>query len=102
MNRRSFNLSLAASVASLFASAYASPAAAATSLKPGVNRLTFQSEGVRLAANLYLPEGYKPADGRLPAIVISGPWTQVKEQVGATYLTLDPASKHDAFVLRWS
>lgn len=53
-------------------------------LSSGVNRVNFASEGERLAGLLYLPEGYTPGT-KLPAVIIQGPWTQVKEQVGVRY-----------------
>lgn len=52
--------------------------------KPGINKITFQSEGVELVGNLYLPDSYKPGD-RLPAIVVGGSWTTVKEQMAGLY-----------------
>jgi hypothetical protein len=57
---------------------------AANSYKPGVNRVTFQSEGEKLVGNLYLPANYKAGD-KLPAVVVAGSWTTVKEQMPATY-----------------
>lgn len=53
-------------------------------LKPGINRVTFQSEGENLVGNLYLPATYKAGD-RLPMIVVTGAWTTVKEQMPAVY-----------------
>jgi uncharacterized protein len=50
----------------------------------GVNRVTFKSEGADMVGNLYLPQNYTRGK-RLAAVIVSGPWTQVKEQVGATY-----------------
>lgn len=52
--------------------------------KPGLNRVTFQSEGVPIVGALFLPANYTPGT-RLPVILIDGPWTQVKEQVGYRY-----------------
>jgi fermentation-respiration switch protein FrsA (DUF1100 family) len=43
--------------------------------------VTFQSEGLTIAADLHLPEGGRPAAG----VVLSGPFTGVKEQVVGTY-----------------
>ncbi|MUG98721.1 alpha/beta fold hydrolase [Scytonema sp. UIC 10036] len=57
---------------------------AANAYKPGVNRVTFQSEGETLVGNLYLPANYKPGD-KLPAAIVAGSWTTVKEQMPATY-----------------
>jgi fermentation-respiration switch protein FrsA (DUF1100 family) len=53
-------------------------------LKPGINRVTFQSEGETLVGNLYLPATYQTRD-RLPTIVVTGAWTTVKEQMPAVY-----------------
>lgn len=55
-----------------------------TVFKPGINRVTFQSEGETLIGNLYLPATYKAGE-RLPAIVVTGAWTTVKEQMPAVY-----------------
>lgn len=54
------------------------------SFQPGINRVTFQSEGERIVGNLYLPTAYKPGD-KLPVIVVTGAWTTVKEQMPAIY-----------------
>ncbi len=51
-------------------------------LKPGINQVTFQSEGITLVGNLYLPANYKSGD-KLPAIVVAGAWITVKEQMPA-------------------
>ena len=56
----------------------------AQNLKPGINRVTFQSEGTTLVGNLYLPASYKSGD-KLPAIVVAGAWITVKEQMPAVY-----------------
>lgn len=53
-------------------------------LKPGINRVTFQSEGTTLVGNLYLPANYKSGD-KLPAIVVAGAWITVKEQMPMVY-----------------
>jgi uncharacterized protein len=47
-------------------------------------RVTFTSDGLRLAADLRIPEGTPAA---LPALVFTGPYTGVKEQVVGTYAT---------------
>lgn len=52
--------------------------------KPGLNRVTFQSEGVKMVGNLHLPADYKPGD-KLPAVVVTGAWTTVKEQMPDLY-----------------
>lgn len=59
-------------------------AIAATSFQPGANRVTFQSQGEKLVGVLYLPTGYKTGD-KLPAIVVAGAWTTVKEQMPELY-----------------
>ncbi len=43
-------------------------AIAANSYKPGINRVTFQSEGETMVGNLYLPANYKAGD-KLPAAI---------------------------------
>jgi hypothetical protein len=55
------------------------PAEAATS-----KRVMFESNGQRLVGDLYLPESHKSGD-KLPAIVVTGAWTTVKEQMPARY-----------------
>ncbi|GJD20097.1 hypothetical protein RIVM261_050530 [Rivularia sp. IAM M-261] len=57
---------------------------AANTYKPGINRVTFQSEGERLVGNLYLPANYKPGD-KLPTVIVTGAWMTIKEQMPATY-----------------
>lgn len=57
---------------------------AANAYKPGINRVTFESKGEKLVGNLYLPANYKAGD-KLPAVVVAGSWTTVKEQMPATY-----------------
>ncbi|MFL9451772.1 MULTISPECIES: alpha/beta hydrolase [Nostocales] len=57
---------------------------AANAYKPGVNRVTFQSEGETLVGNLYLPASYKAGD-KLPAAIVAGSWTTVKEQMPSIY-----------------
>ena len=52
--------------------------------KAGRNRASFQSEGETIVGTLFLPEGYKPGQ-QLAAMIVEGPWTQVKEQVGYRY-----------------
>ena len=54
------------------------------SLTPGKNDITFKSQGLNLAANLYTPEGFDEV-GSYPAIVFSPAFNQVKEQTGAVY-----------------
>lgn len=47
-------------------------------------KVSFQSEGNTLVGNLYLPPTYD-ASKQYPAIVVSGSWTTVKEQMAGTY-----------------
>jgi uncharacterized protein len=53
-------------------------------LKPGINRVTFQSEGEKLVGNLYLPANYKAGD-KLPTVIVTGAWMTIKEQMPAIY-----------------
>ena len=53
-------------------------------LKAGKNDITFRSQGVNLAGLIFTPEGFD-ASKTYPAIVFSGPFNQVKEQMGALY-----------------
>lgn len=57
----------------------ATPAEAARS-----QRVVFESGDNRLVGDLFLPDDYKPGD-RLPAIVVTGAWTTVKEQMAGRY-----------------
>ncbi|MEM7626298.1 MAG: alpha/beta hydrolase [Planctomycetota bacterium] len=47
-------------------------------------RVVFESHGDRLVGDLYLPDDYEAGD-RLPAVVVTGSWTSVKEQMPARY-----------------
>lgn len=53
-------------------------------LATGINSIRFKSQGVNLAAHLYLPQGFD-ATKSYPAVVFSPPFNQVKEQTGAVY-----------------
>jgi uncharacterized protein len=55
-----------------------------SSLQPGQNRVTFQSEGETLVGHLYLPANYQTGD-KLPAVVVTGAWMTIKEQMAGTY-----------------
>ncbi|MEV0145609.1 MULTISPECIES: alpha/beta fold hydrolase [unclassified Nonomuraea] len=46
-----------------------------------VTKVAFDSDGVTLAGNLYLPEGVE----RAPAVVVAGTWTSVKELMADRY-----------------
>lgn len=58
--------------------------AATSDFKPGLNRVTFQSQGEMLVGNLYLPATYQPGD-KLDAVLVTGSWTTVKEQMAGLY-----------------
>ena len=53
-------------------------------IQPGVNTVSFKSQGYKLSGNLYVPHGFEP-NRRYPAVIFSGPFNQVKEQTGAVY-----------------
>jgi fermentation-respiration switch protein FrsA (DUF1100 family) len=53
-------------------------------LESGKNRVFFKSQGVMLAGDLYLPEGFDESK-KYPTVIFSGPLNQVKEQMGAVY-----------------
>ncbi len=53
-------------------------------LKPGKNVVTYNSDGDKIVAHLFIPEDYKSGDKR-PAIVINPPATGVKEQTIGIY-----------------
>ena len=46
--------------------------------------ITFESNGQTLAGHLYLPDNYQEGD-QLPAVVVTGAWMTVKEQMAGTY-----------------
>ncbi|MEM7126827.1 MAG: CocE/NonD family hydrolase [Chloroflexota bacterium] len=49
-----------------------------------MKKVTFQSDGLSLAGNLYHPENFVVGQ-QYPAIVVSGSWTTVKEQMAGLY-----------------
>jgi uncharacterized protein len=53
-------------------------------LRPGINRVSFQSAGETLVGNLYLPASYKPGD-QLPTVIVTGAWMTIKEQMPGLY-----------------
>jgi uncharacterized protein len=55
-----------------------------STLQPGINRVTFQSQGETLVGNLYLPATYKSGD-KLPAVIVTGAWMTIKEQMPGVY-----------------
>ena len=56
----------------------------AVAFRPGMNRVTFTSEGDTLAGNLFLPASYT-AGTKLPLILVGGAWLTVKEQMPNLY-----------------
>jgi len=58
--------------------------ATVTALHPGKNRVSFDSNGVTLVGDLYLPDGFDGAIP-LPGVVVAGSWTTVKEQMASRY-----------------
>ena len=52
--------------------------------KEGLNEVSFQSENVRIAGHLFLPEGYKQG-GSYRAIVVITPASGIKEQTAGIY-----------------
>ncbi|MCU0546316.1 MAG: alpha/beta fold hydrolase [Oscillatoriaceae cyanobacterium Prado104] len=55
-----------------------------SALKPGINRVTFQSESETVVGNLYLPANYKSGD-KLPTVIVTGAWMTIKEQMPGIY-----------------
>lgn len=49
-----------------------------------MRKVNFKSEGVDLTGNLYYPENYEQGKA-YPAVVVTGAWTTVKEQMPMTY-----------------
>lgn len=49
-----------------------------------MKKISFKSEGITLVGNLYYPKNYKQGN-QYPAIVVSGSWTTVKEQIAGLY-----------------
>jgi fermentation-respiration switch protein FrsA (DUF1100 family) len=72
--------------AAAIAASFTAPAEAATS-----KRVLFESAGQRLVGDLYLPDGYKAGD-KLPAVVVTGAWMTVKEQMPARYAASSPTA----------
>jgi uncharacterized protein len=61
-----------------------SPAPPPQAWKAGLNHVEFPLEGSTVVATLFLPDSYQPGQ-RLPTVLVDGPWTQIKEQVGYRY-----------------
>jgi hypothetical protein len=49
-----------------------------------MKKVTFQSEGLTLIGNLFIPENYQEGI-KLPAVIVTGSWTTVKEQMPNLY-----------------
>jgi len=49
-----------------------------------MKKITFKSEGLTLVGNLYYPTNYEEGKS-YPAIIVSGSWTTVKEQMAGLY-----------------
>jgi len=49
-----------------------------------IKKVTFYSQGTKIVGNLFFPENYSKGE-KIPGIVLVGPATSVKEQVGGTY-----------------
>lgn len=56
----------------------------ASRFEPGPNAITFESMGETIVGTLFMPAGATP-ERPVPVVIIDGPWTQVKEQVGYQY-----------------
>jgi dienelactone hydrolase len=55
-----------------------------TQIKPGENKVFFQSDGMKLAGLLFVPPDYREGEKR-PAIVVTRPASGVKEQTAGLY-----------------
>ena len=53
-------------------------------------RVEFNSHGKKLFGNLYLPDTYN-GKSKLPAVVVTGAWTTVKEQMPKDYAGRSPS-----------
>ncbi|MEM8857219.1 MAG: alpha/beta fold hydrolase [Chloroflexota bacterium] len=49
-----------------------------------MKKVTFKSEGLTLVGNLFLPANFSD-NNKYPAVVVSGSWTTVKEQMAGLY-----------------
>jgi fermentation-respiration switch protein FrsA (DUF1100 family) len=49
-----------------------------------MKKIEFSSEGEKVVGNLYFPKGYD-ANKPYPAVIVSGSWTTVKEQMSSLY-----------------
>jgi hypothetical protein len=57
---------------------------AATAEAATSKRVVFDSNGDRLVGDLFLPDDYEQGD-KLPAVIVTGAWTTVKEQMPLVY-----------------
>lgn len=55
-----------------------------TSNEIQMKKISFDSEGAKLSGNLFLPPNFD-ASKKYPAVVVSGSWTTVKEQMAGLY-----------------
>lgn len=53
-------------------------------MNPGKNNIAFTSEAEELKGHLFLPQSYKEGS-KLPAVIVTGSWTTVKEQMPDLY-----------------
>lgn len=61
--------------------------AVASALSPNMKSAEFRNGSLRIAGNLYLPEGFDP-NGKYAAIVVEHPGGGVKEQIAGLYATM--------------
>jgi hypothetical protein len=48
-------------------------------------KVTFQSEGLKVVGNLFRSDNYNKKSSLLPAVLVAGAMTGVKEQVAGIY-----------------
>lgn len=65
--------------------------------EPIIRSVSFSSEGASLSGLLFLPAGYR-GDVKLPAVIVTGSWTTVKEQMPTLYAGLMARKGFAAFV----
>lgn len=69
----------------------------AAASEPIIRSVSFSSEGASLSGLLFLPAGYR-GDVKLPAVIVTGSWTTVKEQMPTLYAGLMARKGFAAFV----
>lgn len=84
LSRRQILLAGGACAVALFTATPAAQAVVPTPYHAGANRVTFFSAGEKMVGDLYVPAGAEPG-AKLPAVVVVGPWLNVKEQVATNY-----------------